>query len=90
MSFVDQVAQTVTQRDVMVPIGGSGWDQRLTLACHNDASDYGYTHWVQPYRKTSASPVEWLVFGLAGRLRRYCRTLPTREAAEMWVLHHEQ
>ncbi len=92
VTFIEQPKNVIGQVDICVPTGASGWDQRLTVACHDHAHDYSYTHWVQPYRTNSPPCEEWLVFTLtyarpSGR-RQFLKRFPTREAAEMWALHN--
>jgi len=91
VTFIDQRDQRVAAQDIPVPTGSSGWDVRLTCACHDRAYDYSYTHWVQPYRKDADAPLEWLVFHqTSSRVRHFIKSFPSREAAEMWVLHHAE
>ncbi len=89
-SFIDRPAQRVLSSAVVVPAGLSGWDQRLTIACHERAFDYGYTHWVQPYRRDVDAPQEWLVFSMeSARKRQFLKCFPSLAAAEVWVLSHD-
>lgn len=89
-TFADRQADTLSQCNVPVPTGEASFNSRLTLACHAWAIDYGYSHWAQPYKDTDRGPEEWLVFaGSSFRLRTFLKRFPTREAAEMWLLHHE-
>lgn len=93
VTFIDRGCGRNVQLDVAVATGASGWDQRLTIACHDHAADYGYTHWVQPYRVNAPPTEEWLVFTLdrAARsrgARQFLKRFPTREAAEVWALSH--
>lgn len=94
VSFIDADAQIVQLVDLPIPTGSSGRDQRLTVACHDYAIDHGYTHWVQQYVRRSAQTLKpttsWLVFKVDQRrkVRNFLTTQPTREAAEMTVLHN--
>lgn len=89
VSFVDRPQQSVVHINVVVPTGLSSFDHRLTIACHEKAFDYGYTHWVQPCR-SAAEGEQWFVYAQTdARHRQFLRKLPSRIAAEMWVLHHE-
>lgn len=85
VSFIDRATQQARHVQIRVPAGLIGREPRLTAACHDHAVDYGYTHWAQPYAREDA----WAVFALAqGRSRTFIKKFPSRDAAEMWVLHH--
>jgi len=74
-----------------VPSGFSAYRDRAKLANNDYAFDNGYTHWAQAVTITTASTrrVEvWQVYACAGRARStLLETLPTQEAAEMWMRH---
>lgn len=86
VTFIDRPKQIVKEVQIRTPSGLLGYEPRLTSACHDHASDYGYTHWVQPY---TSEPGSWMLFAVGrGRDRTFIRKFPSRDAAEMWVLHH--
>lgn len=83
VSFIRMPEQTIEHVEMAVPTSARGYHQRLVDVCAEWARMYDYAYWVQPHQD------EWLVF----RPRRrdstveHCATQPTREAAEMWVIH---
>lgn len=88
VTLFDRPAGRLVQQDIAIPTGFVGWEQRVTLACHEKAFDYGYTHWAQP-ATIAGGATEWRVYEcVSSRVRQFLRRFPSREAAEMWVLHH--
>ena len=91
VSLIDRVEQRVLPLDISVRAGWSSETSRLTIDCHERAYDYGYTHWVQPYRPIPDAPAVWHVFKCEGHAKRtFLRSFTSRDAAEMWVLHHAE
>lgn len=91
VSLIDRVEQRVQPLDISVRAGWSSEVSRLTIDCHERASDYGYTHWVQPYRPNPDAPADWHVFKRESSTKRlFLRSFTSRDAAEMWVLHHAE
>lgn len=91
VSFVDRAAQRVTRIDVSVRVGWSSQASRLTIDCHERAHDYGYSHWVQPHVAVEGRPADWHVFRPQGaRVRQFLKSFSSRDAAEMWALHHAE
>jgi hypothetical protein len=89
ITFFDASEQRMRKVALRTATGLQGRAHRLTVACNDYAIDNGYTHWVQPDLTTQRAELEWLVFETdARRHRLFLKRLPTREAAEMWLLHH--
>ena len=91
VSLIDRAEQRVQQLDINVRAGWSSGTSRLTIDCHGLAHDYGYSHWVQPYRPKPDAPADWHVFKCENAAKRqFLRSFTSRDAAEMWVLHHAE
>lgn len=74
----------LTQVDVSIPTGlNSDWI-KLRHACCDFARDNACEMWAMPALGLST---EWLVYKVLGRAPEYLKSLPTRAAAEMWMLH---
>lgn len=73
------------QFDMRVPTGSSSYHQ-LVAECQRWALDQGFTMWTQPAVLSSA----WYVFRVGATSLDpavACKELPTRESAEMWMIH---
>lgn len=83
----------VERHDIAVPTGSSPWRIRLRNAAQHKADDgiARCTLWAIPHL-VAAEPGAWLVFAHnpGGRELQPIvqQRLPTRDAAEMWMLHH--
>lgn len=75
----------MAQHDVRVPSGLAGKANGLRTAACNFALDRGATHWAQPDLVVANG--SWLVFRHERDVPIFCAKLPTRDAAEMWMLH---
>lgn len=82
--FHDRELTRTVSGSVRVPTGAGGSSAAAKIACSDYAWDNGYSHWAH---KDPVSK-EWLVFECRGRSDRgFLKTLPTQEAAEMWLIH---
>jgi hypothetical protein len=82
--FFDRKAAEADARHIPLPTTTGGSATAGKIACNDYAWDNGMTHWAQhdPVRG------EWLLFECMGRSSRaYLGAKPTREAAEMWLVH---
>lgn len=90
-SFIDRAEQRVVRLDISVRAGWTSSSNRLMTDCHERAHDYGYSHWVQPYAPVEGRPADWHVYRCANaRTRQFLKSFTSRDAAEMWVLHHAE
>ena len=84
--FFHAVTKAVHRADVRVPTGSSGWATAARIACQDYAWDNRFTHWASP--RSYRSDTEWDVFKCMGRSERvFLGSKPTKEAAEMWLVH---
>lgn len=84
-SFFLRRTAELKQIEVRVPTGGSGSGMRLRQACQVVAEDFGWSHWAMPDLTSTAG--SWIVYLYARRMAFFRARMPTREAAEMWMLH---
>lgn len=99
VAFYDSFERDLTQHAVNIPTGGGSGSQRLRIACQDIARDRGYSHWAQ----FDLSQHDWVIFrfprevSVPGpirpmgrrRIAEFAKRMPTRESAEMWMLHDE-
>lgn len=79
----------VDRADVAVPTGGNAWRLRLRHAAQMHALGLDYRMWAMPHLVHAASG-DWLVYERAIGAEQapvFLKRLPTRDAAEMWMLH---
>lgn len=91
---VQRSGVSVEQRDVKITRGLSPWRLRLRSAAHTTAIE-GFSicrMWAMPHL-VPAAPGDWLVYEHnvgAEQAPVFLHRLPTRDAAEMWMLHHAE
>ncbi len=74
--------------DVTVRTGQTGWRMRLRSAAHDVAIVRFYQMWAMPHLVPDSG--DWLVYEHntgAEQSPIFLQRMPTREAAEMWMLH---
>lgn len=80
---------TVSEASVYVTSGLAPWRRRLQEAAHRYAKSGGWSLWAMPALVHDA-PGDWIIVRAAGASDvdpDFVKRLPTREAAEMWMIH---
>lgn len=92
--YVQAVFYSATARSLTglirlrIPSGTSGQAHAATIACNDYAWDNRLTHWAH-YDDLTCNPPLWLAFRVQGRSSRsHMARFPTKEAAEMWLVHN--
>ncbi len=82
--FYDRETKLVQPTTVMLPATAAGSAIATKVTCCDVAWDTGQSHWAH----YDAERDRWMIFECTGRSSRvYLGDKPTKEAAEMWLVH---
>lgn len=93
--YWDDRAKKFLWSSFIPPTGASPWAIRVRDRCCAEAREYRARYWVQPATECREDPRR-IVFEMRRHdwsvtsepIMRYVKQFPSREAAEMWVIHH--
>lgn len=84
--FFNSDTKALTPFNVKLPTSVQPGSKGAMLTCNDIAWDNDYPMWAHKDPLTE----KWWVFRVCGRSSRvFLKDLPTREAAEMWMVHHD-
>lgn len=85
-AFYDVRNKVVVPADIDISTGLGPEMLRVRDACHQYASERGLPMLAHPDRRPGSDM--WLAYCVDGRMLRFVRAFPGRDAAEMWMIHH--
>jgi len=87
----DRTGGSIVQADMATHTGLSPWRMRLRSSAHCYAHENDLRMWAMPCLVPDSG--DWLIYehNVGGEQAPvFLQRLPTRDAAEMWMLHHAE